>query len=150
MKTKILLTLLCAVMAFGANAQESEQRQKQEYPAKELIASAKLSDEQVAALKANEATYQKSIVDAMKDREDRAKMQEAIKLARTTRLLGIRSIIKDDVQYVTYLEYEILNPSIGGGMRMNSGRQRSNNNGGGNNGGGGNFGGGGDFGGGNN
>jgi len=128
MKTKIFLTLLCAMMTFGASAQESQQRQKQEYPAKELISSVKLSDEQVAALQANETTYQKELVAAMKNRGDREKVQEAIKLARSTRLLGIKSIMKDNAQYVTYLEYEILNPSMGRGIRMNGTRQRNNNN----------------------
>jgi len=74
----------------------------------------------------------------MQNRDDREKAQQIIKLARTTRLVGIKTILKDKTQYVTYLEYEILNPSFGGGMGMGGTRPRSNNNGGDNFSGGGN------------
>lgn len=117
MKTKLMMVLLMTVFTLGATAQNRQQREKKEFPSKELITQLSLNDEQVTALKENETKYETALKELRNNRNDREKMLKNLKAIRTERLAGIKKILNAE-QYVSYLEYEVINPA--GGMMMGS------------------------------
>lgn len=144
MKMKFMMALLVAMITVSATAQ-SRQRQNREFPAKEMISELKLSTEQVTALKEVDTKFQTAMRE-LRNQNDRTKMMEAMKAARTARLAGVKKALNNPEQYLAFLEYESINPMSGMGMGMGGNRQgnqsgqRSRNNmGGGENFGGGNF-----------
>lgn len=138
MKMRFLMALLVAIITVGAAAQ-SRQQQTREFPTKEMISELKLSAEQITALKEVNTKFQ-SAMSGLRNQSDRTKMAETMKKARTERLAGIKKAFENQDQYVSFLEYESINPMSGmgmGGNRQGNQPQRPRNMGGDNFGGGG-------------
>ncbi len=131
MKMRFLMALIVAMITVNAVAQNNNRQQTREYPSKDMISELKLSTDQVTALKEADTKFQTSLR-SQANQSDRTKMMDAMKKARMERLADIKRTITDHDQYMSFLEYEYINPSMSGmpfGNRQgNNQRPRNNNN----------------------
>ncbi|MGI6218764.1 MAG: hypothetical protein ACOYJE_02720 [Bacteroidaceae bacterium] len=122
------LTIFCTGLSLSA--QNRRQRPERVYPSEDLIKQAQLTDDQVSALKQNEESYQATLKELLSSKKvDRDSIQARMQTARKARLEGVKKVLSSD-QYVSYLEYEVLNPAAGGNFPARREAPRRNNDGG--------------------